>query len=62
MDAERKRFEAWIISPPYERSIERFENWERHAGQYRQYQVELCWQAWLAAVGDANSDTNSQQN
>lgn len=46
---ERSRFEAWVSSPPFERSVERNPNDERVTawpGQYRDIAVELAWLAW----------------
>ena len=46
IDEERKRFEAWISAPPYEKSIVTCRsNWP---GQYKDYRVQLAWEAWLA--------------
>lgn len=52
IEAERKRFEAWISSPPFERSIERIPDDAHHAwpGSYRPLDVDLAWQAWQAAT------------
>jgi hypothetical protein len=50
---QRKRFEAWITSAPYEKSIERFPDDERlfsWPGNYRDINVELAWQAWQEAA------------
>ena len=53
LDAERKKFEAWISSPPYEKEVDRFSSdatasdWP---GNYRSYQVQLAWCAWSAAT------------
>lgn len=48
----RTEFEAWISAPPFERNTDRFPNDpRRHAwpDTYQVYEVELAWQAWLAA-------------
>lgn len=49
MTTERERFEAWITSQPYERSVARAERvaWP---GQYADYHVELAWAAWQASL------------
>jgi hypothetical protein len=46
----RKRFEKWISSPPYERSILRFPNSPKVSwpGSYMDLDVDLAWQAWKA--------------
>jgi hypothetical protein len=49
----RDAFEAWVSSPPFERSVDRFPehpglySWP---GSYRDIDVDLAWQAWQAAV------------
>lgn len=48
----RDQFEAWISAPPYERSLSRHTNDAARTawpGQYRNYEVELAWNAWQAA-------------
>ncbi len=52
-DQERRRFEEWISQPPYERVISRWEDDRKHAwpGQYKNYDVQLAWEAWQAAKG-----------
>lgn len=49
----RKAFEAWISAPPFERDITRnSEDATKHAwpGHYREYEVQLAWDAWDAAA------------
>lgn len=49
----RKAFEAWISSPPFERDITRNSvDATKHAwpGHYREYEVQLAWDAWDAAA------------
>jgi hypothetical protein len=49
---QRKQFESWITSPPFEKDISRFLNdpikyaWP---GNYRDLEVELAWEAWQEA-------------
>ena len=48
-----KAFEAWISAPPFERDITRYPmNSEESAwpGHYREYEVQLAWEAWEAAA------------
>jgi len=52
--SERERFEAWMTAPPYEKRIDRFaESFDFAAwpGQYRDYEVQLAWEAWEEALG-----------
>lgn len=49
----RKAFEAWISAPPFERDITRNpDDATKHAwpGHYRDYEVQLAWDAWDAAA------------
>jgi len=46
-DEKRKAFEAWIKSPPYERSTLRFENDSNWGTQYVDYKVEMAWKGFL---------------
>lgn len=49
----RKAFEAWISAPPFERDTTRNPlNGEEYAwpGHYREYEVQLAWDAWDAAA------------
>jgi hypothetical protein len=51
-DELREAFESWIVSFPYEMSIDRFpNNPERYAwpGNYVRIDVQLAWAAWQAA-------------
>lgn len=53
IEQERKRFEAWISSSPYELSVDRYENDPiRHVwpGSYKRLDVDLAWFAWQAAL------------
>jgi len=48
-DTERDKFEAFISSPPFERSVERWPDDERHYAWYGQYKdsgVALAWEVW----------------
>lgn len=50
---DRKLFEQWISSSPYERDVDRWPNDEtKHAwpGQYKDIAVELAWEAWCHAL------------
>ena len=42
----RARFEMWITLPPIEASISRWPKSGAWPDQYRDYKVELAWQAW----------------
>jgi hypothetical protein len=48
----RAQFEAWIKAPPFERRCMRWPTDDTSAwpGSYRNYEVELAWCAWKAAV------------
>ena len=45
----RKAFEAWIGNPPYERMCDRGSPESAWPGQYKNYEVQLAWEAWQAA-------------
>lgn len=63
IEQERKRFEAWISKPPFEKVISRFPNDERVTawpGQYRDINVDLAWNAWREAV-NGNEDVRHVQ-
>jgi hypothetical protein len=49
---QRNLFEQWISQPPYERSISRWEADRKRAwpGQYKNYDVQLAWEAWQRAL------------
>ena len=52
IDELREAFESWIVSFPYEMSIERFPDDElRYAwpGHYVRIDVQIAWAAWQAA-------------
>jgi len=55
-DADRAVFEAWIVAPPYERSIARWPHTMTLAwpSQYHDLAVQLAWEAWQEsrAVGN----------
>lgn len=42
----REQFEAWISSPPFEKSVERQGEHSAWPGHYRDYGVQLAWCAW----------------
>ena len=44
---ERIRFEVWISTSPYEYSLDRENDDDAWPGQYKEYQVQLAWEAWL---------------
>lgn len=49
MKTDREKFEAWITSPPVERSTFRWPvDDEKYAcpGQYQDRSVQLAWEAW----------------
>lgn len=43
---ERIRFENWVTAPPIERTVDRFAAGSAWPGQYRDYSVQLAWDAW----------------
>lgn len=53
IEAERKLFEEWITSTPYEKCVTRHNlsdptvTWR---GAYTLYTVRLAWDAWIAAI------------
>jgi len=51
-DTQRVLFEGWISGEPYTRSVERWPVRARVAwpGQYRDYTVQLAWEAWQQAL------------
>lgn len=54
----RESFERWITSPPLEKDITRNSTDEEKSawpGQYRSYEVQLAWEAWCAAIEDADT-------
>ena len=50
-DPSRQAFEAWCSSPPHERPLDRYPEHDPlyWPGQYRDYTVQLAWDAWCAA-------------
>jgi hypothetical protein len=53
----RDRFEQWISSPPYERSIARYpDDPSRYAwpGNYKEIEIDLAWNSWVASWKVAN--------
>ena len=46
----RNEFEAWISATPFEKDVSRFGENSAWPGGYRKLDVELAWQAWLAAI------------
>lgn len=49
-DYNRKEFEKWISSPPYEHNITRFTSDSAWPMQYRDIRVSLAWDAWRTAI------------
>lgn len=52
IEIERRVFNEFISSPPYEHSIERYPKDERYSawpGQYRDVNVQLAWESWVAS-------------
>lgn len=47
---ERKQFEAWISSPPFEHMCDRNSENSAWPGAYKRYETELAWEAWQAAI------------
>ena len=45
-DTIRHDFEAFISSPPFERSVERFGDESAWPGNYVDLDVDLAWNAW----------------
>lgn len=61
MSEQRKRFERWISSPPYEQPTKRFPKDPQAAGwpgQYREIDVQLAWEAFQEG---AKSPTPKEQ-
>ena len=59
MEDRRKRFEAWITSAPFEKSIDRYPEDARlfsWPGNYRDIAVELAWQAWQVRADEAQAE------
>jgi hypothetical protein len=55
----RQRFEAWITSPPFEKSIERYPDDETRfswPGNYCDINVELAWQASQMQANQAQAE------
>lgn len=60
----RSSFEQWISGPPYERSASRYpENEQVSAwpGQYKDYAVQLAWEAWRQAQNADSSDPRKEK-
>ena len=56
MDEERRKFEAWVSSPPFEKSIARYpDDPQKYAwpGGYRKLDVQMAWEAWQEASKQA---------
>jgi hypothetical protein len=47
---ERKLFEKWITSPPFEREIIRYDADAAWAGQYKRINVALAWEAFMEGL------------
>lgn len=57
-EAQRKLFEAFISSPPFEKDVSRYPNdHDRFAwpGSYRDISVDLAWNAWVNAISTERS-------
>lgn len=53
IDDHRAAFEAWISGPPNSLTIERYpKNGNKHEppGEYRDFSVQLAWEAWCRAI------------
>lgn len=46
----REAFEAWVAAPPYEREVDRQGEADAWPGQYRDYDLQLAWEAWQAGA------------
>jgi hypothetical protein len=46
----RDAFEAWIQSPPFERSVARFPEGSAWTGNYLEIDIDLAWCAWQDAA------------
>lgn len=46
-NVERKNFEKWITSPPYEKSIKQHRPNGSWPNQYVEYDVQIAWEAWM---------------
>jgi len=58
---DRKAFEMWISSPPYEKDITKYPDDPELAAWpkcYRDISVQIAWDAWQAANADAVPDAN----
>jgi hypothetical protein len=60
LSKQRVLFEKWIAAPPYERSLVRFKEDESWPGHYKNYPVQLAWEAWREAfiliTGDSGKE------
>ncbi len=50
--AQRILFEQWVYKPPYEKAVSRYGPHESWPNQYRDYSVQLAWEAWCKVVSD----------
>lgn len=56
-DHDREAFEAWVSDAPYEKNTARYNSpLDPWPGQYKRVDVELAWQAWLAALAHRDKD------
>lgn len=59
-DTTRQQFEAWITTKPIEKSVERYsKNAAAWPGHYREYDVQLAWEAWHQATYFATGEVPS---
>lgn len=56
-DRSRAEFEVWVSAPPYEMSLERQTANGTWPGQYREYGVQLAWEAWQQATSQCAAVT-----
>jgi len=49
-DVQRKHFEKWISSPPYEKSVKRLAERSAWPGQYDDVNVQLGFEAWIESA------------
>lgn len=47
-ESERASFEAWITLPPFEKDVDRRPEHSAWPWKYRDYSVEMAWEAWQA--------------
>jgi hypothetical protein len=56
MVANRKKFEQWISSAPFEKSIERLPDNALWPGNYKDIEVDLAWFCWQEVAARAREE------